>query len=55
MLKMAITKAEAELLLRLLQADDANNRENDLEREDVFEDLEAKLVAIVRNLIVFDA
>jgi hypothetical protein len=49
MLKMTITDAEAELMLRLLRTDDANNRENDLEREPEFEELEAKLVCVLHE------
>lgn len=46
---MTIRLEEARYLLAVIQADDANNRENNLDREPCFEDVEAKLVAMIAD------
>lgn len=48
MQKMTITGEEAKFLRYLLNADDQNNRLNDLDREEHFEALDAKLACVVR-------
>lgn len=45
---MAITLEQATLLRRLLNNDDADNRRLDLQREEEFEELDAKLSCVLR-------
>ncbi len=47
MQKMTIDRREAEYLLTVLRADHRNDRENDLHPHPDFENLEAKMLAVI--------